>query len=169
MPPMGLERYGDAISERSFERTPRLEGADGPDPVDRSDGDFHRVHPIDAEPRRIGVDPALELTLELAREPLVAEDRCRSSKRQKLMSPTELPRDLCIAGIGKPRDFEILIEGGRWPAVTAFEVAMPVDVRPDRDWSRAEIVDESAENHLRLRAQTLRSRLQFLRQLVRAR
>src|SRR4051794_37014176 len=133
---MCLQRPRDALPQRRFKRTPFLQRADGPYPVDRTKTDFHRIDPVDTAAGRVGFEPGLELGLELARRLLVGEKARRPCKGQQLVSPAELPRHLRVAVVVETRDLEVHVELPR-PPVPRLEVAMPVDLGTELSRARS--------------------------------
>ena len=58
------ERADKSTADAGLERSPLLERGDRPNQVYGSNSHFHRIDPVDADTRRIGVQPGRKLRLE---------------------------------------------------------------------------------------------------------
>src|ERR1700761_2788817 len=126
-----------------------LKCPDRPNPVNGTDRNLHGVDPIDPATGRVVLKPARQLRFELGGEALVLRESGSTSERQQLMTSTELPWELGIAGIAKSGDLQVLIEVAR-PPVTGPEVLMPVDDRSQVHGAGAEVVHLVTEHTFRL-------------------
>ena len=125
--------------------------AQSPRPVGRPQRDLHRVHPVDADPWRIRLDPRAELTRELSEVAVVAEQGRGAAKGEQLVAAAQLPRDLRVAAVFEADRLDVLVESPR-PGHAAFEVAVPVDLRPKRGRARPEQVELMGDRPLGLGA-----------------
>ena len=78
------------------------------------------------------------------------------------MTAAELPWDLCVARVVEPRRHDVLIEV-TWPAVTALEIDVPVDLGTQLHRARAKQIEAMRDHLVCLRSELYRGRNERLR------
>ena len=112
-----------------------------PQPVHRAHGHLHGSAPVDAVRPRVVVEPGLELVDEFLRICRVGIKRVGAPERHPVVTPTQLPGHLDVAGFAQAQVVLVFGEHVGRPGKAGLEVAVPVDTRAEVSRTRAEQVD----------------------------
>ena len=102
--------------------------AERPQPIHGANRRLHRINPVDAQSRRVRVEPRRQLGVELAQYDRLPEQPSRASERQEVVAAAELPGELRIAAFLRPQNTQIHIRVQRPSRPKVIRV--PVDLHP---------------------------------------
>ena len=133
-----------ALESLAGPRAAPVEHVKQPRPRQDPHGDFHRAGPVHPVRVRVALDPVFEDFARRAGALLVAGHEIRLPDGDQPLQSRDFPRDLHVARASEIRVVDVAHERVR-PRHARFEVAVPVDGRPEIDGAGAEEVDAVRE------------------------